>query len=179
MLFWAYTLHVVAVTLYVGGSVFLDLIFSPAQNSIPPSQASVIGQRVGRQFAVVAWVALFVIGASGVVQLYMLGIMSELLYTTEHGRWLLVKTFAWVVLAVDGAIMTVLLRPRLEGKLRLPVVAEDADRKREDLIRASVTLNRLVRFNTLLALAALVIGASLRHGGLVIVVRQFARLLDW
>lgn len=166
MLLWAHILHIVAVALYVGGSVFLDLIFSPAQDSIPPSQASVIGQKVGRYFAILAWVSLFVIGASGLIQLYSLGFMNDALYTTRHGYWLISKMLVWLILAIDGAIMTLWLRPRLEGKLPLPVVPEDADRKRADLIRAATLLNRLVRFNTFLSLVAVVIGASLPHGGL-------------
>lgn len=166
MLLWAHILHIVAVIFYVGGCVFLDLIFTPAQNSIPPSQASVIGQKIGKYFAILAWASLLVIGASGLTLLYSLGFMSDILYTSRYGYWLVSKMLVWIILAINGAIMTLLLRPRLEGKLALPVVPEDADRKRADLIRASTLLNRLVRTNTILSLVAAVIGASLPHGGL-------------
>src|SRR5579875_3083859 len=114
----ATVLHVLAASIYVGGSLFLELVF-------PPAQASVIGQRVGRRFAILAWVALLILGLTGVVQLYAFDMLKAEFFQTRVGLWKLVMVSAWVFLVVNGAIMTVWLRPKLEGKLPLPVKPED------------------------------------------------------
>jgi uncharacterized membrane protein len=160
------TLHVVAAALYVGGSVFLELIFNPSQKFIPPSQASVIGQKVGRRFAVVAWTSLLVIGATGGAQFYMMGMMNRQFLSSRMGYWTLSMIALWVVLAINGAIMTLSLQPQLEGKLAPTVKPEDGVRKLAELTRASTRLDALTRINAVASILALAIGASLRYGGL-------------
>ncbi len=162
----ATVLHVLAASIYVGGSLFLELVFTPAQEFIPPAQASVIGQRVGRRFAILAWVALLILGLTGVVQLYAFDMLKAEFFQTRVGLWTLVMVIAWVFLVVNGAIMTFWLRPKLEGKLPLPVKPEDGVRKLEELTQASRQLEKLVRVNTAVSAVALVVGASIRYGGL-------------
>jgi uncharacterized membrane protein len=162
----ATVLHVLAAAVYVGGSVFLELVFGPSQDSIPPSQASVIGQKVGIRFAVLAWISLLIIGLSGACQLYAKGLLNPLLFTTRVGIWTLSMIGLWVLLAINGAVMTLGIRPRLEKRLSLPVTPEIGVRRLEELGLVSRRLDRLVRLNTALATIALIIGASLRYGGL-------------
>jgi uncharacterized membrane protein len=159
------TFHILAIVTYVGGSFFLDVIFSRAQQYIPPAQASIMGQRVGRDFAITAYASLFVIAVTGVVQMHYLNLFDVDIFTRGYGRWLAIKMGFWLILLVNGLIMTLLLRPRLEGKLPSRSAPEDAERKREDTMAAAVSLDRLVRVNLIISVAAVVVGASLSFGG--------------
>ncbi len=158
--------HILAIVTYVGGSFFLDIIFSRAQKYIPPAQASIMGQRVGRDFAITAYASLFVIAVTGLFQMYYLNLFDGDIFTRGYGRWLAIKMGFWLILLVNGLIMTVLLRPRLEGKLSFQSDPENAEKRREGMMAAALSLDRLVRLNLIISVLAVVIGASLRSGGL-------------
>jgi len=158
--------HLLGIVIYVGGSFFLDVIFSRAQKYIPPAQASIIGQRVGRDFAIMAYASLAIIAVTGILQMHYLDLLDNPdIFTRGYGRWLAIKMSFWLLLLVNGLVMTFLLRPRLEGKLPFRANPENAEKRRESMMAAALSLDRLVRLNLIISVLAAVIGASLRSGG--------------
>lgn len=162
-------LHVLGVGTYLGGSLVMELVLGPAQKFIPPAQAMVVGKKSADRFLVVAWVALGLIAASGVLRLFTQDneslLYSERLLDTDYGRTLLTMMSLWAVLVVNGLIMTFVLRPRLAGRVTAQAGAGQAQAQQQSMARAATWVNRLARADLGIVLVVAFLGASLRFGG--------------
>ena len=163
---WIQIVHVASVAIYFGGVFFMDVLLTPALNLIPPAQAAIVSRRIGRDFALMAWGALILIAITGILLLYLNGLFSVHLFTTSYGRWMLLKLLLGLTLLINGLLMTLWLRPRMEAMLP-PGAPEAAYKaKQAEIMSASNALNLLVRIDLIVAGIALIIGVSLEFGGL-------------
>jgi|GEM_PF-511392 uncharacterized membrane protein len=159
-------IHILAVAVYFGSTFFMDLLLLPALNRIPPAQAAIVSQQVGETFAVLAWVSLGIIIVSGVLRLYVTGTLTPELFLHPYGWWIGALMFLALLLAINGLIMTIWIRPRMKVVLSTRATEADLKVKQTEAMAAVTTLNRLVRLNLIIAGLALIIGASLSFGGL-------------
>lgn len=170
MLVLAAYLHVLGVATYLGGSIIMEFVVGPAQESIPPAQAQVLGQKVADRFLVFVWSALGLIFASGLLRLYSMRnadiLMSETLFSTPYGRTLFTMVVLWCVLVVNGAIITFVLRPKLAGRMSAQVSAGQAQSGQSDKIRAAKWTQWLTRADLVIILVVALLGSSLGFGGL-------------
>lgn len=157
--------HILAIMVYLGGTFFMDLLLVPALNRIPPAQASIVSQRTGEIFAVTAWISLGLIAVSGLTFLYLSGSLGLDLFLRPYGWLIGAKTFLFLLLVVNGLIMTIGIRPRLNALLPLKATEADMKAKQADMMSGASTLNRLIRLNLIIAGLAVILGVSLTFGG--------------
>ncbi len=161
-------LHLLAAAVYVGGSVAMELVVRPAQRFVPPAQAQVIGQRAADRFLVLVWSALALFPISGILLFFSLGDQHTLaggrIFTTSYGQTLLAMMLLWVVLVINGAIITFVFRPRLLERASARAGGRAASEHVEALQSAARWVSYITRADLAIALFIVLLGASMAYG---------------
>lgn len=163
--------HIGAMGLYVVGGLWIKTSLARAQRAIPPAQAAIVGAQVGFDFTVISWAAFVAVAATGYLLLgkdgladpaspYTLFVNRDLL-DSGYGWKLLVMIAFWLILVINGLVMTVLLRPRLVRKLDPSDPPEAMDRLQRDLAFAVKGIDVLAWMNLLLAIGAFLAGFAI------------------
>ncbi|NNM35717.1 MAG: copper-binding protein [Nitrosopumilus sp.] len=112
-------IHLVSAAIWVGGSLFIGIVFSPLlktmTNSIEERMQIMI--RVGRRFNKVAVPSLIILMATGLYSSHMLLGKPELLLATSYGTFLIIKIILVVGLVVTYAIHVRVIRKDIEEKI--------------------------------------------------------------
>jgi len=166
-------LHDIAVATYFGGAVAMEFILAPAQKAIPPAQAQVMGEKTSERFLLMVWVSLFLIFVTGIMRLYFKGLIGfdpvfipPLTLDYGYGWTVFLLFLVWLVLVINGALITFVFRPRLTGKMAAGVSQTQAASARDSMMQAATWIERLTRIDLGLAVLAILLGASLLRGGL-------------
>lgn len=159
---WSY-LHVLGWSVYIGGALVMELIWRPAQESMPQSQIAVACQWMGRRYRWVAAIALGTVGVSGAA----LAVLSDEPMTLAEpwGRNLAALVVVWVALAVTLAAITFYGHPSLHTRMRPDLSDEERRAAREQVRRAIARMDKLLRVDLFLALLAGLLGAGMQVGG--------------
>lgn len=171
---YGYT-HDIAIAVYIGGAVAMELVLGPAQQAIPPAQAQVMGQKTSDRFLWLAWGSLITILVTGILRLQRLGfIVAEwnpfrppLAWDQSYGRTVFVMFLLWCVLAINGLLITFLFRPRLAGRMKSGVSSAQIASTQQAKQQAAVWVQRLTRLDLAVALVTALFGASLKVGGIL------------
>jgi len=162
-------LHILAVAVYVGGSVAMEFVLRPAQSYVPPAQAQVMGQRSADRFLVLVWGALALFPISGLLLFFSLSDPEKLggtkFFTSSYGQTLLGMIVLWAVLVVNGVIITFVLRPRLAQRASAPAGGAGVTERLEVMRAAASRLSLLTRIDLAIAVFVVLLGASLAYGG--------------
>jgi len=162
-------LHLLAVAVYLGGSVAMEFVLRPAQSYVPPAQAQVIGQRSADRFLVLVWGALALFPISGLLLFFSMSDQDQLsgmkFFTTSYGQTLLGMIVLWAVLVVNGAIITFVLRPRLAQRASAPAGGAGVTERLEVMRAAANQVSLLTRVDLVIAVFIVLLGASLAYGG--------------
>lgn len=161
--------HDLSVAVYVGGAVAMEFVLAPAQASIPPAQAQIMGEKTSNRFLVLVWSSLALILITGVLRLQMSGMLNSdgLSMADSYGRTLWMMFGIWVVLAINGGLITFIFRPTLQGKLQPGSNQALVTRDRDAKMKAATWIQRLTRADLVLAVIVTLLGASLVRGGLL------------
>jgi uncharacterized membrane protein len=168
-------LHDLSIATYIGGAVAMEFVLGPAQNSIPPAQAQVMGQKTADRFIWLVWGSLLIIIVTAVLRLEKLGhivwdwpiFQSSLGLGEDYGRTVWTMFALWCVLVANGAILTFYLRPRLAGRLKAGSGAATMQASQQAKMQAAKWAERLTRADIVIAVAIAIMGASLRFGGII------------
>ena len=168
-------LHDLAVATYIGGAVAMEFVLGPAQASIPPAQAQVMGQKTSDRFLWLVWGSLGLIVITGALRLQHLGFIdwtwpffnSSLSLSESYGRTVLTMFLLWCLLVVNGVLITFVFRPRLAGKLTPGTSAQQLTANQGAKMQAATWIERLTRVDLGVALLVALLGASLKWGGLI------------
>jgi putative copper resistance protein D len=101
-LYWlSFTTHVLAAMLWLGGMFFLALVGAPVLRAVEPAGLRAeLFARIGQRFRTVGWAAIAVLLLTGVLNLYVRGLLSAdvlldgAFWTTPYGRTLALKLLA-------------------------------------------------------------------------------------
>ena len=167
-------IHDLAIATYVGGAVAMEFILGPAQRAIPPAQAQVMGEKTSQRFLAFVWASLILIFVTGVLRLYLKGMIGgESLFNAPltleyaYGRTAFALFVIWLVLVINGALITFVFRPQLTSRMAPGVSQTQAMDTRGSKMEAATWIERLTRVDLVLALLAVLLGASLIWGGLI------------
>ncbi len=169
-------LHDISIATYIGGAIAMEYVLGPAQRSIPPAQAQVMGQKSADRFLWLVWGSLGLIIVTAILRLEKLGhlsfsdppfFQSSLALDQDYGRTLWTMFGLWCVLVANGALMTFYFRPRLAGKLRAGTSAAGVQASQQAKMEAAKWVERITRTDIVIALVIALLGASLRFGGLL------------
>ncbi|HEX3875065.1 MAG TPA: CopD family protein [Solirubrobacteraceae bacterium] len=107
-------IHVVAVSIWVGGVATLLLVLPPALRQLEPTQRTPILVTVVSRFSALALVCVIAITLTGGVQALVLVRTLHALVATAYGRAILIKVVLFVILVGFGALQRKRIIPGLE-----------------------------------------------------------------
>lgn len=112
-------IHLVAAAIWVGGSLFIGIVFSPLlktmTNSIEERMQIMI--RVGRRFNKVAVPSLIILMATGLYSSHVLLSKPDLLVATSYGTFLIIKILLVIALIITYIIHVRVIRKDIEDKI--------------------------------------------------------------
>jgi putative copper export protein len=112
-------IHLIAAAIWVGGSLFIGIVFSPLLKTMTDSveERMQIMIRVGKRFNKVAVPSLIILMITGLYTSHALIGKPELLVSTSYGTFLIIKIFLVIALIVIYAIHVRVIRKDVEEKI--------------------------------------------------------------
>jgi len=112
-------IHLVAAAIWVGGSLFIGIVFSPLLKTMTSSieERMKIMIRVGRRFNKVAVPSLIILMATGLYTSHVLLAKPDLLVSTSYGTFLIVKIILVIALIITYAVHVRVIRKDVEDKI--------------------------------------------------------------
>ena len=124
-------IHLVSAAIWVGGSLFIGIVFSPLlktmTNSIEERMQIMI--RVGRRFNKIAVPSLIILMATGLYSSHMLLSKPDLLVATSYGTFLIVKIILVILLIITYAVHVRVIRKDVEEKIMSNQMPEEEIQK--------------------------------------------------
>ena len=112
-------IHLVSAAIWVGGSLFIGIVFSPLLKTMTDSleERMKIMIRVGRRFNKIAVPSLIILMTTGLYSSHVLLSKPELLVATSYGIFLIVKIILVIVLIITYTIHVRVIRKDIEEKI--------------------------------------------------------------
>ena len=112
-------IHLVSAAIWVGGSLFIGIVFSPLLKTMTDSleERMQIMIRVGRRFNKIAVPSLIILMATGLYSSHMLLSKPDLLVETSYGMYLIVKIILVILLIITYAVHVRVIRKDVEEKI--------------------------------------------------------------
>ena len=112
-------IHLIAAAIWVGGSLFIGIVFSPLLKTMTNSveERMQIMIRVGRRFNKVAVPSLIILMVTGLYSSHILLSKPDLLVATSYGTFLIIKIILVIVLIIIYAIHVRVIRKDVEEKI--------------------------------------------------------------
>ena len=112
-------IHLIAASIWVGGSLFIGIVFSPLlktmTNSIEERMQIMI--RVGKRFNKVAVPSLIILMITGLYTSHTLIAKPDLLVSTSYGTFLIIKIILVIALIITYAVHVRVIRKDVEEKI--------------------------------------------------------------
>jgi len=153
-------IHLVSAAIWVGGSLFIGIVFSPLLKTMTNSleERMQIMIRVGRRFNKIAVPSLIILMATGLYSSHVLLSKPDLLVATSYGIFLIIKIILVVVLIIIYAIHVRVIRKDIEEKIMSNQMPEHQIQK----LRKKIII--LGEITVVLSLAILFLAALLDAG---------------
>lgn len=152
--------HLVAASIWVGGSIFIGIVLAPLLKTISDSVEGRLSImiRVGRKFNKIAIPSLIVLIASGIYN--SLGVLSrpDTILSTNYGIILVIKVILVVILIITFAVHVRLIRTEIEKKIESREFSADVVQR----LRSKIIM--LGRITVIVSIAILLMAALLHSG---------------
>lgn len=160
-------IHIYSAIVLVGSIVFNTLVLMPALNRIPPAHSAVVSQKIGFGLMTLGGSAIFLLGVTGFVRLWVRGILpmvfSSAVAVDPYLRWIGLMMVAWLMLVVTGILSGVWYSRILTRKLPYSAGLRDLEERRAAQAWVSNWQERLAYVNLALALLAVLGGAMTNY----------------
>jgi len=112
-------IHLVAAAIWVGGSLFIGIVFSPLLKTMADSmqERMQIMIRVGRRFNKVAVPSLIILMITGLYSSHTLLGKPEFLFSTSYGAFLIIKMILVIALIITYIVHVRVIRKDIEDKI--------------------------------------------------------------
>jgi uncharacterized membrane protein len=112
-------IHLVAAAIWVGGSLFIGIVFSPLLKTMADSmqERMQIMIRVGRRFNKVAVPSLIILMITGLYSSHTLLGKPEFLFSTSYGSFLIIKMILVIALIITYTVHVRVIRKDIEDKI--------------------------------------------------------------
>ena len=154
---WA---HLVAASIWVGGSIFIGIVLAPLLKTISDSidERLSIMIRVGRKFNKIAVPSLIILIASGLYNSSGYLTKPSLFLSTNYGLVLVAKIVLVIILIITFIIHVRLIRTKVEKQIESKELSSGEIQKLRSKI---ITLGRI----TVIVSVAILLMAALLHSG--------------
>jgi uncharacterized membrane protein len=112
-------IHLVASAIWVGGSLFIAVVFAPVLKTMSSSieERLQIMIKVGRKFNKIAMPSLAILIGTGIFNSHQILIRPEFLFATNYGILLAIKIILVIALIVSFAVHVRIIRKDMEQKI--------------------------------------------------------------
>lgn len=112
-------IHLIAASIWVGGSLFIGIVFSPLLKTMTSSieERMQIMIRVGKRFNKVAVPSLIILMITGLYTSHALIGKPDLLFSTSYGTFLIIKIILVIALIITYAVHVRVIRKDVEEKI--------------------------------------------------------------
>jgi len=112
-------IHLLAAAIWVGGSLFIGIVFSPLLKSMFDSieERLQIMIKVGKRFNKIAVPSLIILIGTGLYNSHQLLIKPELLIATSYGNFLIIKIILVFALIITYVVHVRIIRKEIEDKI--------------------------------------------------------------
>ncbi len=112
-------IHLIAAAIWVGGSIFIGVVFSPILKTISTSveERIQIMIRVGKRFNKIAVPSLIILMVTGLYNSHQLLSKPDLLFATSYGTYLAIKIVLVVALIITYAVHVRVIRKDVEDQI--------------------------------------------------------------
>jgi len=112
-------IHLISASIWVGGSLFIGIVFSPLLKSMFDSveERLQIMIKVGKRFNKIAVPSLIILIGTGLYNSYQLLSKPDLLTATSYGNFLIIKIILVFALIVTYVIHVRIIRKEVEDKI--------------------------------------------------------------
>jgi len=112
-------IHLIAASIWVGGSLFIGIVFSPLLKTMTSSveERMQIMIRVGKRFNKVAVPSLIILMVTGLYTSHTLIVNPDLLVSTSYGTYLIIKIILVIALIITYAVHVRVIRKDVEEKI--------------------------------------------------------------
>ncbi|MEO9277204.1 MAG: CopD family protein [Nitrososphaera sp.] len=157
LIMWA---HLVAASIWVGGSIFIGIVLAPLLKTISDSVEGRLSImiRVGRKFNTIGVPSLIILIITGIYNSITFIAKPSLILSTNYGIILLIKIVLVVALIIIFAIHVRLIRSEVERKIESKNLSGDHLQK----LRSKIIM--LGRLTVILSLVILLMAALLHSG---------------
>lgn len=157
LIMWA---HLVAASIWVGGSIFIGIVFAPLLKTMSDTVEGRLSImiRVGRKFNKIAIPSLIILIVTGIYNSSNLLVRPSLILSTTYGQILVIKVILVIILLITFAIHVRLIRVEIEKKIESGQFSEELVQKIRSKI---IALGRI----TVIVSIAILLMAALLHSG--------------
>ena len=157
LIMWA---HLVAASIWVGGSIFIGIVLAPLLKTISDSVEGRLSImiRVGRKFNKIGVPSLIILIATGIYNSTGFIVNPSMILSSSYGIILLVKIILVILLIITFAIHVRLIRTEVERKIESKQLSGEFLQK----LRSKIIM--LGRLTVILSLAILLMAALLHSG---------------
>ena len=112
-------IHLVSAAIWVGGSLFIVIVFSPLLKTMTNSlqERMQIMIRVGKRFNIIAVPALIIMMVTGLYNSHLILGKPTILFETSYGQFLVIKIILVIVLIIVYAVHVRVIRKDVEEKI--------------------------------------------------------------
>ncbi|NQV40158.1 MAG: CopD family protein [Nitrosopumilus sp.] len=112
-------IHLIAAAIWVGGSLFIGIVFSPLLKTMTSSveERMQIMIRVGKRFNKIAVPSLIILMITGLYTSNALIGNPDLLVSTSYGKFLIIKIILVIALIITYAVHVRVIRKDVEEKI--------------------------------------------------------------
>lgn len=153
------TLHALGWAIYVGGAITMELVLRYAQDFMRPSQTAVVCQFSGKRYRWWSFYCLLVLLVTGIA-LEMTEPMPFDLSTTR-GLTVWALCGLWIMQIGVLGLLAFWIHPAMHARLSSDMTGEQMRRERERVGVAIKRMDRTVRLELCIALAAMLVGSFL------------------
>jgi copper resistance protein D len=157
LIMWA---HLIAASIWVGGSIFIGIVLAPLLKTISDSIEGRLSImiRVGRKFNKIGVPSLIVLIVTGIYNSTGFIVNPSMILSTSYGVVLLIKIILVILLIITFAVHVRLIRTEVERKIESKQLSGEFLQK----LRSKIIM--LGRLTVILSLAILLMAALLHSG---------------
>ena len=151
--------HMVTAAIWIGGIFFIGLVFGPVAERSESPEAKKLLQATAKRFTPIAWGAVIILIATGLVRTAGLGALNfDTLINTLYGNLLLGKIALIVIVIVNGVVIA-------RASLKMSKLAAATPPPLGEMDKQMIRIKYIGQINLILGLIILFLAVALRVVG--------------
>ena len=142
-------IHLLFTVFWIGGMTFMHFVLNPAMSAISPPEAGKLMGVVAKRFTIIAWASTVLLLITGLLKTPA-GLLLDT--STTYGSILLLKHIAFVVMMINGLIITFGVAPKLRS-----FAPKEGERPAAEFLGARKRLGTLSGLNMILGIVVLLL----------------------